>query len=548
MIGDFAMKTKQKLTKISFLSSLVPLPMITPSGQPQLSLGVITLRSVIWAVPLSIILYYLIQRTKLKFILLNKKTKYFIFLFFTVVYSSFALIRHYSFKSNGQDLGVYIQTVHKLGHSKIPELTNWYDTVHPFAVHFEPILYFFVPFEYLGILPPVLLVAQVLGVTLGILGLFKIAKHLKLNSLIPALVSIAYGFSPALQHGIYFDFHTTMLMPSFIIFLFYFILKNDTKKALLLTLPFLLIKEDTAIYTLFFGIYAFWSIRNVKLASSLMLLGGSYGALAVGKIIPTLGKGKITNFVFDRLGNSLPEAVRTSLTKPFYTIKAFFSPLKEKIPVLISTLLHGGLLPLWGYKELLLVVPMFTMRFFTQHQRMWGFSMYYAAPTIAVIAVATLTGYKNLSNQKDKINLGLLSLCYGAAFSFLLGIMPQIPGYYSSSIYRGYFKPNFFKALTSNETKSIRETLKLVPKDASICASQSISPHVSMHSRTTFLGSSVCDNTYNYVLINQNINNWPLSKEEVAEIIKNLKANQEYSVIYSKEKTILFSKDLLKKY
>jgi uncharacterized membrane protein len=394
----------------------------------------------------------------------------------------------------------------------------------------------------LGILPPALLIIQVLGVTLGILGIFKIAEHFKLPQFVPVLVSVAYALSPSIQHGLVFDFHTTMLMPSFIIFIFYFIIKRDTKKTLILILLFLLLKEDAAVYTIFFGLFILGTTRNIKLGSLLITIGIIYGYLAVAKIIPGFSKGGITNFVFDRLGDSIPEVISNSAKNPAFALKVFLSPIAEKGAVIASTLLQGGFLVFWGYKELLLLIPLFSMRFFTKLDRMWGFSMYYAAPTAAVIAVATIVGFAKYRFIKKKEYTALISLVYGTVFSFLLGTMIHIPGYYSSSIFREIIKPEFFSKLNSKETKTTKKAIKQIPQEASVCSSQGISAHLSTRSKTTFLGSSVCDETYEYFLIDVNQNNWPLSDKDIANHIRMLKQNQKYAIIFSREGLVIFSR------
>lgn len=526
-----------------YVSSLIQIPFILNPNQSTVRFETLCLHAIFLSIPFSIIAYNIFKINTIYIKIPSRNIRYYLFSTFTFIYSLFVLVRHYSFKSNGQDLGVYIQTIHELGQQPPIQLTNWYGLIHPFAIHFEPILYLFVPFDYLKILPPVLLITQVLGVTLGILGIYKISDYLKLPNIVPLLASLIYSLSPGMQHGLMFDFHTTMLMPSFIIYLFYFIMKNKTIDTILLTLLFLLIKEDTSAYVLFFGIYSIWSMKNLRLGLSLVFMGSIYGFLSVGKIIPTFGKGNITNFVFDKLGESLSQATKTLLLKPLHSFIIFFTPFNQKLAILISSLLHSGVLSTIGYKELILLIPMFGMRFFTEFDRMWGFSMYYAAPSIAVIVVAGLKGYSKLNNRLKFKDYALISLIYGTVFTVLIGVMPQIPGYYSKSIYRSLLQPNYIKSLFSENSQSIRKAISFIPENDSVCTSQSISPHLSMREKSAFLGSSVCDNSYENILINIDINNWPLSEEDVYEKVNSLISSEIYKVQFSSEGTVLFSKE-----
>jgi hypothetical protein len=121
--------------------------------------------------------------------------------------------------------------------------------------------------------------------------------------------------------------------------------------------------------------------------------------------------------------------------------------------------------------------------------------------------------------------------------------MPQIPGYYSKSIYRSLLQPNYIKSLFSENSQSIRKAISFIPENDSVCTSQSISPHLSMREKSAFLGSSVCDNSYENILINIDINNWPLSEEDVYEKVNSLISSEIYKVQFSSEGTVLFSKE-----
>jgi len=60
---------------------------------------------------------------------------------------------------------------------------------------------------------------------------------------------------------------------------------------------------------------------------------------------------------------------------------------------------------------------------------------------------------------------------------------------------------------------------------------------VPLSQKTTFLGSSTCTDTYEYVVVSLNLNTWPLSKQEVSNIVVELLHSRKYTLLFSERGT-----------
>jgi len=142
---------------------------------------------------------------------------------FAIVFAALALNRHAAFESNGFDLGNVNQAIWNTAHGRPFAFTNMAPLSNRLALHVEPILFLFVPFYWLGIGgPQLLLVVQALIVALGAWPLYLIARP-KIGANGALITGVVYLLYPALEAAVLFDFHAVTLAPTFLLFAFYFL-------------------------------------------------------------------------------------------------------------------------------------------------------------------------------------------------------------------------------------------------------------------------------------------------------------------------------------
>lgn len=139
-----------------------------------------------------------------------------------------------------------------------------------FRVHFDPILFFLLPFYILHQSPITLLVLQSVFLGLGALPLYYLAKNELKSDIAGVVFSLSYLLYPPIQGVNWFDFHPECLLPFFLITAFYYFKKNNFYRYFLFLVLALMCKETVATITVFMGVYGVWlnrrsiDFRNLK--------------------------------------------------------------------------------------------------------------------------------------------------------------------------------------------------------------------------------------------------------------------------------------------
>ena len=130
---------------------------------------------------------------------------------YTVIFSYFTILRHYSFDSGAWDLGTYEQMLWNTINSgrlfwTAPDVIN--STGFFFGTHFSPILFIILPIYFLYQATETLLVLQSFVIALGALPLYWLARDELKSKIGGFVIALAYLLYAPL-HGVnWFDFHT----------------------------------------------------------------------------------------------------------------------------------------------------------------------------------------------------------------------------------------------------------------------------------------------------------------------------------------------------
>ncbi|MDP4011338.1 MAG: DUF2079 domain-containing protein [Candidatus Roizmanbacteria bacterium] len=203
-------------------------------------------------------------RKNLPFILL------FIGIFSYILYFSlFSILRYEKLYSHYFDLGIMHQTVYNTyqgirtgDFSRILEMTDPHgsaEQVKRMAVHNDVFLLFLAPFYFIHDGPATILIIQSIVLGLGALFVFLIAQKIfkkYTNAQYFALV-FAYGYLlyPPLQKANNFDFHAVTLATTFLLGMYYFLLKKRYMWSLIFAGVSMLTKEQVGLTVAFFGAY-----------------------------------------------------------------------------------------------------------------------------------------------------------------------------------------------------------------------------------------------------------------------------------------------------
>lgn len=103
-----------------------------------------------------------------------------------------------------------------------------------FRVHFSPIYYLFLPVYIVFPYPVTLNILQVLTLASAIIPVYLLCRKRNLSNGATALFGIIFVLIPALICGTFYDLHENCFLVPMILWLFYFIEKDNLKGMIIL--------------------------------------------------------------------------------------------------------------------------------------------------------------------------------------------------------------------------------------------------------------------------------------------------------------------------
>lgn len=383
------------------------------------------------------------------------------------------------------------------------------------AVHFSPIYYLMLPFYLIYPSLETLQVLQVVIVAIGVIPIYLISKHLKLNRTIMFLVITMYVFHPAIVSSSFYDLHENCFLPPLLLFVFYYGLKHQWVCLIISFTLTLMIKEDAGLYLVFIGLFFLFTndqitqkekIKHTVMSILLVILPLVYFYL-VTKMLNTDGDGamfwRYSNLeAYDDLGIfGMP---LTLFQNPTYWLTTMFTP--SKIYHLLIVFLCLGFIPLLNkrFSHYWLIVPLLIMNFSStyKYQSLFGYQYFYGTTTLLVVMVllAFKENQKNTPRVKPILSysIGLVPLI----FIFILGISL----FESKSYYREYYqnRPELYNTM--------RETLENIPEDSKVVASGFLTPYLSNRQvlyDINYYSIASSDISFDYIILD---NRWQSDK------------------------------------
>ena len=391
----------------------------------------------------------------------------------STVIAVFGCLRYLSFAAPNFDFGIWCHMFRNMRETGEAITTCERDMLlSHFAVHISPIYYTLLPFYYIFPSPLTLQIAQAVVLGAGVVPIFLLARHFKLSPKSTVLVTLLYAFYPAITMGCSFDLHENCFLPLLLLFTFYF---YETKRPIpmyLFAALVLMVKEDAAIYLLFFALFLLLGEKKYLHGSILAAMAIGYFVLC-GYLLEAHGTGMMVNR-FDNLiyneEDGLLGVVKTALVNPGYLLTQLFAhkddPL-DKVIYLCQMFLPLGLLPFCSKKtsRWLLVAPiLINLLSMYVYQAQIGFQYHFGIT--AFLFYATLKNLPELAPGELRRNL--LSVAAAACLcGYAMTALPFMGGYVS----RWHANKDSFAQMES----FLEET---IPEDASVAASTYLVPHL----------------------------------------------------------------------
>lgn len=407
---------------------------------------------------------------------INKQTYFalLICLLFFIAYGVLSIIRYNDYGAFGFDLGLRDQTFWQYSNFKVPITTiHFYPFTSILTDHVELIYIPLSSVYWIWSDARTVLLLEPFLVCLSGIAIFLLAKEKKLISPICFALLISYLAFYGVQNAVWFDVHSVSFATSFMAWLVYFLSKNKTRWIVLSFFAAMLSKENIASLTFLIGLVWFIKTKR-KIALFIMLTSVVYLFLIFGIYYPHL----VTGY---RYSNSAGILSNISNLSSFYDTQ-------DKKEVIFYTLSWFGFIPLLNPLFLIPATGDLFNYFVvaSQLKSAQGLFMHYRitlAPLMLWATIFTIAKYKFLNNK------------YVALYLFFCIIIIQ----YMLHLPLSYLVKSWFWTEPSG-VKYINQTLKYLPRNASVVSQNNITPHISQRDRIftlwpekkDFLSNSPC--------------------------------------------------------
>ncbi|MBP3412819.1 MAG: DUF2079 domain-containing protein [Oscillospiraceae bacterium] len=389
-------------------------------------------------------------------------------LFFLLV-SGWTVGRVYSFSAPTYDFGIFSQMFYNMKTSGLPLTTVERDgLLSHFAVHVSPIYYLLLPFYWLFPAPVTLQVLQAAVMTSAVIPLWLLGKQHGLGAGQRMLLCALLLLFPAFAGGAGYDIHENCFLTPLLLWLFYTLDHGSRSGAFLAGLLTLMVKEDAAVYVAVIGL---WQILKAalhretdpksSLINGFLLLGLSIGwFLGATTYLSRMGDGVMTGRYKNLLyggSSSLLTVIKAVLLQPMRAFYECVDP--EKLPYIAGTLLPLLGLPLWTrrYERWILLIPYLLVNLLSDYPYQHDIFYQYSFGSAAFLLYLTAVNLADLRGAwKAWTALSSAVLLCGICFGIL--VVPKALRYPTRAIEY------------SEHYGSIRQTLDLIPKDASVAA------------------------------------------------------------------------------
>ena len=395
---------------------------------------------------------------------------------FVLVCGSVGVFRYIDFLAPNYDFGIFCQMFHNMRESFSPVTTCERDKLlSHFAVHMSPIYYLLLPFYFVFPSPVTLQIGQTAVLASAAAPVYLLCRHYKLSDIKTACVVAVTLFQPAVMSGTFYDLHENCFLFPLLMWVFWAFEREKYALLAVFTLLTLCVKEDAAIYIVFFAIFVILN-RKKYLTGAAMTVVAVVWFVAVTAYLAKYGDGVMTN----RYGNYLSgegtlfDVVKNVLVNPAYVFTQLFTDDKgEYGPKLLFFLQMGAPLAFLPFvtkkvSRLLLLLPVVLINFMTVYPYQYQINFQYSFGSAAFLTFLMIMNLADLKPNAQKLFSCIALIC--SATLFITVGVSAVRKYVSQYV-------NF-----GGDTVVMREALADIPSDKSVCSSTYLMPHLSKRS------------------------------------------------------------------
>lgn len=420
---------------------------------------------ILWA----ILIYYYVKKGLLEDIDLSAKATKLLVLAVSLVFVFFvgaaSVLRYESNWAPNFDFGLFCNMFYNMKESFVPLTTCERDTLlSHFAVHVSPIYYLLLPFYFVFPSPSTLQMLQVIVLASAAIPMYMLSKHFNLSNTSTLLLCAVVLLHPAVAAGTNYDLHENCFLLPLLLWSFLFFDKEKYIPMSVFLLLTLMVKEDAAVYVIFFALYVFLGRRKYLLGTIIAAVAGIY-FLIVLLYLGTSGDGVMSwrygNFIVGEGG--LLEAVKNVLVNPAYVFTQIFvdegKTYSQKILLILQLFVPLAFLPVGTKKvsRLILILPFVLLNLMTVYVYQYDISFQYTFGPMAFLCYLSAMNVSDMKPDTSKLLLRIAAVSSCALF--LVSAVPRFSQYAEIVVQ------------SADDIKLTNEALDSIPDEASVIAS-----------------------------------------------------------------------------
>ncbi len=398
---------------------------------------------------------------------------------YIIVVSSVAISRHYAFRTNAWDLGIYSQSLYTtLNHGKL----FYYTTELPgnpsgslFGIHFSPFLFLLVPIYAIFQNPVTLLVLRPIAVSIGLIPLYWILREKQLNSrLVTSFLAIIYVVYPPINAPIS-NFDVEVFLPALFLFSIYYLMKGKLLYSYIFVVLSLMVNEFVPLIVMAMAVYFFLlhrgeifdGLRSKKLTKNaifcvILLLSGLLWFTLAGAVITHFNPNALsTKWEWGELGSSPGEIVTNIVTNPAKAIQVLFNDGQSKFLYITSLFGPLAFLSFLDPLTLIMTLPWLMASLLSVNPLYYAIGTQYPAFVSPFLFVAAINGIKKLGNISSRDILRTIGFLMSVSLIISILLLPT---------------SGDFSVTTAEDTT--RLALDKIPSTASVSVMPELYPHV----------------------------------------------------------------------
>jgi uncharacterized membrane protein len=394
--------------------------------------------------------------------------------------SALSVLQQRAFKSGRFDVGNLTQAVWSTAHGRFLQMTDLNgDQISRLGAHFDPIVAVFAPLWWLWPSPNLLLVAQAVGVALGAVPVFLLArKHLGGDGggLAFALVYLLY---PPTQWLVVDDFHPVAFATPLLLGAIWFLDEDRLLPFALCAGAACLTKEQIGLVVAMLGLWHAVSHHRIRAGATIAGAGALVSVVAVLVVVPHFAPGGGSPFAgrYDAVGGSPGGIAQTAVTHPLRVVDE--ATQHQDVSYLLDLLVPLAGLPLLAPLLAASALPELALNMLSSTVTQSSIHFHYTAGAIPGLVAGAVLGAAKLRRRWPGwwpgISRGAVVLVL--VMGILLGPLPawrHVP--YGSSL-------GARDHLVTGHARAAARALRAIPPGVPVSATNTLGAHLSERRR-----------------------------------------------------------------